>query len=101
MSGKQLLAVDDRDTRQEVYVLLSKIPAARRLAWLRWACASVTLAGSKQSPVVPPTHSGNAMEVYLDSWALVNDYHLDPAASLKKLEEVVRRYRPSCHRRTS
>lgn len=91
MSVKQLLILDSTDDRKEIFSLLTRLPPRQRLAWLRHCCSLCTLPHSKVHPVVPPTHNGNAMEVFLDGWVLVRDYSLDMSVALTALVALARK----------
>lgn len=68
------LQLDTLDDRREIHQLLARLSPSRRLAFLRWCCRSAKLPNSRVRPTVPPNHSGNAMEIYFDLFALSANY---------------------------
>ena len=107
VSTRALLKLDTRDDRREVAQLLRRLSPSRRVAFLQWCCARAPL--NPNYPAIRPQvqrktlelaeaarwDSGAderlAIESVLDWWNLVNQYHLDVDAALRRLEAMGRR----------
>ena len=100
----KVLLYDNPDDRKEITYLLSKLSPARRLAFLRWACARSTMPNTPHHPIASPktaevaekarwdssADSRLTVEVYMDIFNLSMAYGLDLDEATKKLVEMVR-----------
>lgn len=86
-----LLVHDNLGDRREVYQLLKRLPPRRRVEWLAWCCQQTYLPCSKIRPRVAQRTTGRSVEVFMDFWALVAQYDLDPEKAVNRLAEMVRR----------
>lgn len=112
----QLLVLDDRDSRREVWHLLHRLPPRARVAFLAHCCTLVPK-GNLPEPVVygmrekvRAAHHDErgdvrlTNDVYGSLLQLFNDFALDAARTAVTLEEWVKRpsrrppLRPACGR---
>jgi hypothetical protein len=75
--------------RREVYGLLDRLPPARRVAFLRWACTQAVGPGGHAVRVT--SHSGTAWEAYQDLLLLEFQHGLDLGRAVERLVALVRR----------
>lgn len=102
---KQILAVDDLDSRREVCTLLGKLSPAERIAWLRWCCKQATL--NKRSSLHPKVQQKTlnladqarkddgadmrlTLDLYFDLWALSAQWRFSLEDAMRELERRVR-----------
>lgn len=83
---RELLAVQYSERRQ-VFLLLQKLDAARRVRFLAWACKQATRGGLV--PVGITKQTGEAAEVYWDICLLCHSYGLSWRVVAERLERAV------------
>lgn len=91
MSVKTLGKIDDVDTRREIVLCLQKLSVNQRIEWLHYCCRHIGILGidpGSGNPIVATIScpTGDICETYLDFFALVSGFGLDPKAALEDLE---------------
>lgn len=104
----QLLVLDDRDSRREIWHLIHRLPPRERIAFLRRCCGRVPLNNRGHLPVPAVRHLRSTVElahrcdradavltneIYMDVLQLLNTWGLDAAATARDLEQLVKRLR--------
>ncbi len=106
----QLLVLDDKDSRREVWHMLHRLSPRRRLAFLKFCCSQVPQGeGKLPIPVVSAKMAQNldrayrndsedekvTNEVYFDLLGLFQGWELDAMKTALTLREWVRQYERS------
>ncbi len=103
-----LLILDTKEDRREVFHLLHRLPPRTRIAFLQWACKQVPQGPGCHLPVPAIWKMATTLdrayrndaedvrlssEVWLDLLSLYSTYGLDPLKTAMALESLVRRLR--------
>jgi hypothetical protein len=104
----QLLTIDAKEDRREIWYLLHRLPPPKRVAFLQWACRQVPQNGKGHLPVpsvwkmratveqamrCDKADSVLTNEIYCDLLSLGANFNLDLLVAAKALESLVRRLR--------
>jgi hypothetical protein len=106
--NSQLVTIDSKDDRVEIWHLLHRLPPHERVAFLQWACKQVPQNGKGHLPV-PSVWKMRATldqarrcdradrvltnEIYCDLNQLFNTWGLDAVKTAVELTNLVRRLR--------
>lgn len=85
-----LATIDTLDDRREAFYCLTLLPPIERVAFLLWMCDQIPPVGTTLTGenvlVTVTNNSGEAMEAFLDMFAIASQYGLPVQAALAELE---------------